>query len=100
MTLDNMSIELTSLSLKCQRLISIAIEESKKSDVLMRLGCVASINGKVMGKGYNNYRNRTLDGFVTNNQCSCHAEMAALRNVYHNYNTYGKWNESLKGAMH
>lgn len=95
-----MSLDYEALSQKHQNFISIAVEESKKSDVLMRLGCVATMNGKVMGKGYNNYRNRTSDGFVSNNQCTCHAEMAALRNVYHNCrsNAYGKWSDSLKVA--
>ncbi len=81
--------------------ISIAAEEGRKSNVLMRHGCVAVMNGKIIGKGHNNYRNRTYDGFVNNyNQCTCHAEMAALRNVYHTYcsNTFGKWSDSLKVA--
>ena len=67
----------------------------------MRHGCVAVMNGKIIGRGHNNYRNRTYDGFVNNsNQCTCHAEMAALRNVYHKCcdNTFGKWSDSLKVA--
>jgi tRNA(Arg) A34 adenosine deaminase TadA len=89
------------ISLKDQKFMNIAAEESTKSVVLMRLGCVAVMNGKVVGKGHNSYRNRTSDGFIVN-QCTCHAEMAALRNVYHNYcgNAYGKWMESLKVAKH
>jgi tRNA(Arg) A34 adenosine deaminase TadA len=89
------------ISLKDLQFISVAAEEGMKSDVLMRHGCVAVMNGKIIGKGHNNYRNRTQDGFVNySNQCTCHAEMAALRNVYHKCcdNTFGKWSDSLKVA--
>ncbi len=89
------------ISRKDLEFISVAIDEGMKSDVLMRHGCVATMNGKIIGKGHNNYRNRTQDGFVNNsNQCTCHAEMAALRNVYHKCcdNTFGKWSDSLKVA--
>jgi tRNA(Arg) A34 adenosine deaminase TadA len=81
--------------------IAVAVQEGMKSSVLMRLGCVAVMNGRIVGRGHNNYRNRTYDGFVNcNNQCTCHAEMAALRNVYHRCcdNRFGKWSDSLKVA--
>ena len=52
------------ISIKDLQFISLAIEEGMKSDVLMRHGCVATMNGKIIGKGHNNYRNRTHDGFV------------------------------------
>jgi len=90
-----------SISRKDIEFISVAAAEGMKSNVLMRHGCVAVMNGKIIGKGYNNYRNRTYDGFVNNtNQCTCHAEMAALRNVYHKCcsNTFGKWSDSIKVA--
>lgn len=89
------------ISRKDIEFISVAVNEGMKSTVLMRHGCVAVMNGKIIGKGYNNYRNRTYDGFVNNeNQCTCHAEMAALRNVYHSCcsNTFGKWINSIKVA--
>jgi tRNA(Arg) A34 adenosine deaminase TadA len=89
------------LSNKEQTFINIAAEESNKSNVLMRLGCVAVMNGKVIGRGYNSYRNRTADGFIdAHNQCTCHAEIAALRNVYRSCcsNAHGKWFDSLKVA--
>lgn len=91
-----------SLSKKVQDHINEAIEESYKSEVMMRIGCVAVMNGKIIGRGHNNYRNRTSDGFVVNNQCTCHAEMHALRSVFHNHcgNTYGKWMDSIKVASH
>ena len=58
------------------------------------------MNGKIISKGHNNYRNRTYDGFVTENQCTCNAEMSALRGVFRGYsgNTYGHWINSLKVA--
>ena len=88
------------LSLKEQSFINVAIDEANKSDVLMRIGCVAVMNGKIISKGHNNYRNRTYDGFVASNQCTCHAEMSALRGVFRGFcgNTYGKWMDSLKVA--
>ena len=38
------------------------------------------------------------DGFI-NNSCSCHAEMASLRNMYHSCcpNRYGKYVKNIKG---
>jgi tRNA(Arg) A34 adenosine deaminase TadA len=91
------------LSIKHQRFINFAADECLKSPVLMRHGCVAVMNGKVIGRGYNNYRNRTADGFVGENVCTCHSEMAALRQVHKNMrvgvgNTYGKWMDSIKVA--
>ncbi len=85
------------------KFISIASEQSEKSEMLMRHGCVAVMNGKVVGKGYNNYRNKTADGFVSLNQCACHAEMAALRDVYKSCcsefsNSRGKCMNNLKVA--
>ena len=89
-----------SLSIKEQNFINVATNEALKSEVLMRIGCVAVMNGKIISKAHNSYRNRTYDGFVSDNQCTCHAEMAALRGVFHGYcgNTYGKWMEALKVA--
>jgi len=88
------------LSLKEQSYVNVAIDEALKSPVLMRIGCVAVMNGKIISKGYNNYRNRTQDGFVADNQCTCHAEMAAMRGVFRKCcgNNYGKWMDSLKVA--
>jgi deoxycytidylate deaminase len=73
------------LSIKEQKFINIAAVESTKSDMLMKHGCVAVMNGKVISKGYNSYRNRTNDGFIINNQCTCHAEIDVLRDVFHKY---------------
>ena len=70
------------LSIKDQKFINIALEECCKSNVLMRHGCVAVMNGKIIAQGHNSYRNRTNDGFI-NNQGSCHAEISVLRTIFH-----------------
>jgi len=48
--------------------------------MLQKHGCVAVVNGKIVGKGYNNYRNYSRDGFMRT-CCSCHAEVAAIRDA-------------------
>lgn len=77
--------------------ISAAIEEAKKSPVLMRHGAVAVTSGKIMGRGYNNYRSTSKDKFISNT-CTCHAEIASLRNMFHTCttNTYGKHSNNIK----
>tara|TARA_Y100000590_G_scaffold462291_1_gene626019 strand:- start:1294 stop:1566 length:273 start_codon:yes stop_codon:yes gene_type:complete len=68
---------------KHQRLASLAFNESQKSDLLFRHGCVISRGRQVIARGHNNYRTHSSDGFI-NNTCSCHAEVDALRNMYNN----------------
>ena len=63
-----------------QRFIQIAAEEASRSKCLMRHGCVAVMNGRIIGRGYNNYRCHSNDGFIQNTM-TCHAEIAALRQV-------------------
>ena len=79
------------------RFISAAIQEAMKSPVLMRHGAVAVVSGKVMGRGYNHYRTNSKDSFISNT-CTCHAEIASLRNMFHTCttNTYGKHSNSIK----
>jgi hypothetical protein len=48
----------------------------------------------ISGKGCNSMRTRSNDGFIKNT-CSCHAEIAALRNMWHNCTTTGS---NLKGS--
>ena len=68
------------VSNKDERFIQKAAEQASQSPCLMRHGCVAVINGRVVGRGYNNYRCVSRDGFI-HNCMTCHAEMAALREV-------------------
>jgi deoxycytidylate deaminase len=63
-----------------QRFIDIAADQASRSQCLMRHGCVAVISGRIIGRGYNNYRCHSNDGFI-NNTMTCHAEIAALRQV-------------------
>jgi tRNA(Arg) A34 adenosine deaminase TadA len=79
------------------RFISAAIQESIKSPVLMRHGAVAVTSGKIMGRGYNHYRTNSKDNFISNT-CTCHAEIACLRNMFHTCttNTYGKHSNNIK----
>lgn len=79
------------------KFINSAAIEAEKSPVLMRHGSVAVVNGKIMGRGYNHYRSSSKDNFITNT-CTCHAEIAALRNMFHTCttNTFGKHSNSIK----
>ena len=78
--------------------INIASNEAEKSSLLMKHGCVVVKNGKIVGRGYNSARCTSRDNFISNS-CSCHAEIAALRQFYHMSltNTYGKYSDSIKG---
>ena len=64
------------------KFLGMAHDEAFKSPCYRRHGCVAVIQGRVVGKGYNHYRSSTSDGFVQNS-CTCHAEMSAIRQLYH-----------------
>lgn len=76
------------------KFINQATCEAQKSPVLMRHGAVAVINGKIMGRGHNNYRTHSKDQFISNT-CTCHAEIASLRSMFHTCN-YGKHSNSIK----
>ena len=88
---------MTILSATDQAYMSHAAAEATKSDLQSRHGCIAVINGRIMGRGHNSSRTYSCDGFI-HNTCSCHAEMAALRNVWHSSgsNSYGKYNRQIK----
>jgi tRNA(Arg) A34 adenosine deaminase TadA len=69
------------ISKKDAKFIHLAADYAKQSPCLMKHGCVAVINGKVVSKGYNHYRNNSKDGFI--HDCmTCHAEISALRDVH------------------
>lgn len=72
------------LSNRDSNFISMAHEEAFKSPCYRRHGCVAVIQGRVVGRGHNHYRCNSSDGFVKNS-CTCHAEMAAIRQLYHTH---------------
>lgn len=60
------------------RYMDAAILEAQKSELAYRLGCVAVASGKIVAKGYNNYRTYSKDGMI-DGACSCHAEIDVLR---------------------
>lgn len=70
-----------SVSVKDRRYMELAVREAYKSEMYTRHGCVIVVNGKVIGRGHNNYRTAFADGFIRGT-CSCHAEMDALRNAF------------------
>jgi deoxycytidylate deaminase len=59
-----------------ERFASIAAEESSKSTMSQRHGCLAVINGKIIARGYNSYYKSSLN---EQECCSCHAEQDVLR---------------------
>ena len=67
-----------SLSKSDQKIISIAYEQAIQSPCKFQHGCIATINGKIIAMGYNNYRQWSKDGII-DDPCSCHAEMDVLR---------------------
>lgn len=76
-------------SAKDQRYMELAIREAYKSEMYTRHGCIIVVNGKVIGRGHNNYRTVFEDNFVEGT-CSCHAEMDALRNAFKGKKCLGK----------
>ena len=84
-------------SLRQHRFIEQAASVAIKSPMLHRHGCVAVANGRIMGRGFNTYRGASKDGFISH-CCSCHAEIAAVRNcaklhsnkVVHRQSTHAK----------
>tara|TARA_B100001093_G_scaffold213898_1_gene205154 strand:- start:79 stop:357 length:279 start_codon:yes stop_codon:yes gene_type:complete len=85
------------LSITDMKFVNYAANEAVKSPVLMRHGSVAVANGKILGRGHNHYRCTSRDNFISNT-CTCHAEIACLRNMFHSCgtNTYGKNGISIK----
>jgi tRNA(Arg) A34 adenosine deaminase TadA len=86
------------LSNKEMNYICLAKAEAEKSKVLHQHGCIAVVNGKIMAKGHNDtQRTTSRDNFIKNT-CSCHAEIACIRNLYYQISTnaYGKYSENIK----
>ena len=67
-----------------EQLASHAYLQALNSPCLHKHGCVASINGKIIGRGFNNYRIQSRDPFQSG-ICSCHAEIDTLRQIYRNF---------------
>tara|TARA_R110002074_G_scaffold377069_1_gene554403 strand:- start:204 stop:476 length:273 start_codon:yes stop_codon:yes gene_type:complete len=85
------------VSVTDENYLSYAANEASKSTLLSQHGCIAVANGKIIGRGHNSCRTQSQDGFICNT-CSCHAEMAALREVYKQTSTqYGNHINMIKG---
>lgn len=67
--------EVTTRHRKC---IEEAIWQAEKSPCVHKHGCVISGSGRIIGRGFNNYRTFSSDGMLEN-CCTCHAEIAAIR---------------------
>ena len=67
-----------------EQLASHAYLQALNSPCLHKHGCVASVNGKIIGRGFNNYRLQSNDPFKSPG-CSCHAEMDTLRRIYREF---------------
>ena len=67
-----------------EQLASHAYIQALKSPCLHKHGAVASINGKIIGRGYNSYNVYSKDPSFSQ-ACSCHAEMDTLRGMFRDY---------------
>jgi len=68
---------------KHERMASLAFHEALKSEhPYFQHGCILSRGKKVIGRGHNNTRTQCKEGLISNNSCSCHAEVDALKRVY------------------
>ena len=82
------------ISTRANRFITVAAQIAEKSSMLHQHGCVAVAAGKIIGTGYNDYRNYSRDGIIGHScSCSCHAEIAAIRSVTKNK---AKYQSSIK----
>lgn len=74
-----------SLSNKDLYYASMAAEAALESTMTSRHGCVAtSNNGKILTSATNCIRACSKEGFIAD-QCSCHAEIHALRKLYYSH---------------
>lgn len=78
------SIYIQQPSMRHHRYITEAVYEAEKSSVYHKHGCVIVCNGRVLARGYNHLRCTSSDGLIKN-CCTCHAEIAALRNLGNTY---------------
>lgn len=63
----------------------LAARVAEDSTMASRHGCVATCgNGKVLATATNCIRSCSKEGFL-NDQCSCHAEIHALRKLYYSH---------------
>ena len=89
------------VSMRDRAFASMAFDCAEKSTMLMRHGCVAVANGRVLSRGHNHDRSYSSDGLI-HNTCSCHAEIHALRRLHTQLSrtsTKGQKKGQYKGQM-
>lgn len=74
----SMSMSTFSITKRHRKCIDEAVWQAEQSPCLHKHGCVISGSGRIIGRGYNNYRTYSSDGLL-GNCCTCHAEIAAIR---------------------
>ena len=85
------------LSNKKEKLFSTSLEQATNSELLFKHGCVATYGGKIIGRGCNTYKCYSSNDNFINEQCSCHAEIKVLREIYYkNSNNKRKLNRIMK----
>ena len=73
-------------SAKDNKIACIAMDEARKSPVMMQIGCVATLNGTPIAQGHNHYRTYSKNKIISNT-LTCHAEcdvMHKLHNMFRN----------------
>ena len=73
------------LSNKKDKMFSASLCEATKSELLFKHGCVATYGGKIIARGCNTYKCYSSNDDFIHEQCSCHAEINVLRQIYHSH---------------
>ena len=73
------------LSNKKDKFFSASLSEATKSELLFKHGCVATYGGKIIARGCNTYKCYSSNDDFIHEQCSCHAEINVLRQIYYNH---------------
>ena len=67
-------LQINELPKRHLRMVEVAINVAKQSNMNYKHGCVANVGGKIIGTGFNDERSRIRK----QNVCSQHAEVACL----------------------
>ena len=87
--------EMFNITTRHRKCIDEAIWQAEKSPCAHKHGCVISGSGKILGRGYNNYRTYSSDGMI-GQCCTCHAEVAAIRQCLRGGRCFKKYYERCK----
>ena len=66
------------LSCKMRNIYSLCLREAERSEISFRLGCIATYGGKIIGRSCNTIK-------FSKDNCTCHAEINVLQNLYDTY---------------